>query len=131
MNQKGDGEMAILIIIIILVLSIITFFVFGPQYSVWQQGLQGQAELARAEYNKQVAVEEARATLESSKLLAQAEIERAKGVAGANEIIGDSLKGNEEYLRYLYIDQLKNSNNQIIYVPTEASLPILEATRGK
>lgn len=131
MNKRGQGDILLRagpIIIILIILS--SFFIF-PIYNVWQQGLQGQAELARAEYNKQVAVEEARATLESSKLLAQAEIERAKGVAGANEIIGDSLKGNEEYLRYLYIDQLKNTSNQIIYVPTEASLPILEANRLK
>jgi len=29
-------------------------------------------------------------------------------------------------LRYLYINNLEHSQNQIIYVPTEANLPILE-----
>ena len=42
--------------------------------------------------------------MDSAKLLADAEVERAKGVAQANAIIGDSLKNNEEYLRYLYIN---------------------------
>ena len=50
-------------------------------------------------------------------------------MAKANEIIGGSLKGNEEYLRYLWIDNLEKGNNSVIYVPTEAGLPILEANR--
>jgi regulator of protease activity HflC (stomatin/prohibitin superfamily) len=77
-----------------------------------------------------VAVAEAKAKMESAELLAQAEITRAKGVAAANEIIGKSLSNNEAYLRYLWIQNLENTkNNQIIYVPTEAGLPILESTR--
>ena len=63
--------------------------------------IDGTAELAQAEQNRQIAITEARAKEESAVLLAQAEVERAKGVAQANQIIGDSLKGNEEYLRYL------------------------------
>lgn len=63
-------------------------------------------------------------------LLAEAEIERAKGVAEANRIIGESLKGNEAYLRYLWIQGLQEgSTPQVVYVPTEAGLPILEAGR--
>jgi regulator of protease activity HflC (stomatin/prohibitin superfamily) len=88
--------------------------------------LNGKAQLREAEWSRQVAVEEARARQESAKLDAQAEIERAKGVREANEIIASSLEGNEEYLRYLWIDRVAGSEN-VIYVPTEASLPILEA----
>lgn len=103
-----------------------------PQYSVYEQRLQGEAELARATYNRQVKVREAEAVKESSTLLAEAEVERAKGVAEANKIIGDSLKGHEEYLRWLYIEGLKeNKQNQVIYVPTEAGLPIMEAGKRK
>ena len=64
-------------------------------------------------------------------MLADAEIARAVGVAKANKIIGDSLKDNEQYLRYLWIDSLQQTQNQIIYVPTEAGLPILEAGKRK
>ena len=65
---------------------------------------------------------------ESAQLLADAEVTRAEGVAKANKIIGDSLKGNESYLRYLWINGLsEKDNNTVIYVPTEANLPILEA----
>jgi len=66
---------------------------------------------------------------ESAKNLAKAEIERAKGVAEANKIIGESLKGNEAYLRYLWIQSLSDGHSETIYVPTEANLPVLEATR--
>ncbi len=100
-------------------------------YDVWAQRKEGEAELARAESNRQIKTLEAKASEESAKHLAQAEIIRAKGVAEANRIIGDSLKGNEAYLRYLWIDGLQSNNNTTIYVPTECGLPILEATRSK
>lgn len=100
-----------------------------PQYDVWQQKLSGEAQLAKAEGNRQIAVLEARAKLESAKSLADAEVERAKGVAAANKIIGDSLHGNEGYLRYLWIQALEHGSHEVIYVPTEANLPIMEAGR--
>jgi hypothetical protein len=102
-----------------------------PIYSVWQQGLAGEAELKRAEQSRQIAVQEAHAKFDSAKLLADSEVIRATGVAKANEIIGDSLKGNEAYLRYLWIHNLESQNNRVIYVPTEAQLPILEARTPK
>jgi len=55
---------------------------------------------------------------------AEAEVERARGVAEANDIIAGSLEGNEEYLRYLWINGLQTNQMQVIYVPTEANLPI-------
>lgn len=109
---------------------IILISLIGPIYGVWEQEQVGKAELARAEFGKQVAVQEALAHRDSAKLLAEAEVERAKGVAQANEIIGNSLKDNEEYLRYLYINSISEKDHQIIYIPTEAGLPILEATRN-
>ena len=98
-----------------------------PQYRVYEQRLDGEAELAKQTYAKQVAIQTAQAKKDSAGLLADAEVLRAEGVAKANKIIGDSLKGNEAYLRYLWIDNLENGNNRVIYVPTEAGLPILEA----
>lgn len=114
--------------IILLILAGL-FWIF-PQYNVWSQSLSGKAKLKEAEYSRQIAIEEAKASLESAKMLAMAEIERSKGVAEANKIIGDSLQGNESYLRYLWINQLGHKSNSVIYVPTEANLPILEATRN-
>lgn len=112
--------------LIVLILILGAFWAF-PQYNVYRQRMGGEAVLREAESSRQVAIEEARAKLESAKLLSDAEIERARGVAEANKIIGDSLKDNEAYLRYLWIDGLQSGKASVIYVPTEANLPILEA----
>jgi regulator of protease activity HflC (stomatin/prohibitin superfamily) len=101
--------------------------VVGPLYNVWAQSLQGKAELQKAEYTRQVAVLEAQAKKDSAQQLADAEIIRATGVAKANQIIGDSLKDNREYLQYLYITGLEDGSkngNVTIYVPTEGGMPV-------
>ena len=101
----------------------------SPYLHVWQQSKLGEAELARADSNRQIATCEALAKKESAKALADAEVIRAEGVAKANKIIGDSLSGNEGYLRYLWIQGLQTNNMQVVYVPTEANLPIMESQR--
>lgn len=102
-----------------------------PQYGVYEQRLKGQARLQEAESSRQIAVVEAEAKKIAATQLALAEIERAKGVAQANQIISDSLKNNEAYLRYLWIQGLEHGDHEVIYIPTEAGLPILEAQRLK
>ena len=104
----------------------VTIILFAvPQYYVWQQNKAGEAELARAEQNRQIAIQEARAKEESAKSLANAEVIRAEGV------IGDSLQNNEAYIHYLWIEALRESNNEVIYIPTEAGIPITESARFK
>jgi len=111
---------------------LILYLIFlNPYVDVWQQGMKGQAELAHAEYNRKIATCEAQAKKESAKALADAEVIRAEGVAKANKIIGDSLAGNEGYLHYLWIQGLQTNNMSVVYVPTEANLPIMEAGRWK
>ena len=104
---------------------------FGPIYGVWAQRLSGEAELARAEANRKIRILEAKAEQEAAKALAEVEVTRAEGVARANKIIGDSLQNNEGYLRYLWIQGLQTNQMQVVYVPTEANLPIMEANRFK
>lgn len=101
-----------------------------PQYKVYQARLIGEAELAQAEQNRQIQIAVSKAKAEAAQYEAQAEVNRATGVAKANQIIGDSLKGNEAYLRYLWINGLENAGDKtVVYVPTETNLPILEAQR--
>lgn len=99
----------------------------GPHYFLWAKEMRGRATLAEAEWDRQVRIEEANAEEQAAEALAKAEVARAKGVAEANKIIGESLDGNEGYLRYLWIQGLQDGNSEVIYVPTEANLPILEA----
>lgn len=101
----------------------------APQYGVYSSRAEGEAKLAEAQSSRQIATLEAKAKAESARELATAEVIRAEGVAKANKIIGESLHGNEAYLRYLWIQSLEQGKGEVIYVPTEANLPILEAQR--
>ena len=129
-KQKGEGEVAIVILVFIVIVLIIAAMFLLPIYNRWRAGVNGQAELNQAEYNRQIATLEAKQKMDSAEYLNKAEIIRAKGVAEANRIIADGLGGSEGYLRYLWIQSLSNeskSSPQIIYIPTEAGMPILEA----
>lgn len=105
-----------------------------PMYNVYSQRMEGQAQYQKAESDRQIKVLEARASLESSDMTAKAEVARARGVAEANQILIDGLGGPEGYLRWRYIEMLENTGQKngrdVIYIPTEAGLPILEAGRS-
>jgi hypothetical protein len=118
-----------LIIIIIGTMLLIGAWMWGgPKYNVWRQEMRGKAQFAEAEQNRRIKIEEAKANLEAEKLNAQAEIERAKGAAEAIAIENGSL--TPTYIQYLWVRQQNAvSNNKIIYIPTEAGLPVLEAGR--
>ena len=106
-------------------------FVGCPYYSVWQQEMSGKAEFAKAEQNRKIRIEEAKANLEAEKLNAQAEIERAKGAAEAIKIENGAV--TPTYIQYLWVRQqnLSGENTKVIYIPTETGLPMLEAGRAK
>ena len=109
---------------------LLMIFMFGyPQYRVYSQRLAGEAALAEAQSSRQVAILEARAKKESAIALAEAEVIRARGAAQANAILQNSLGGPEGYLRYLQIQALESTRASLIYVPTEAGLPVTEARR--
>lgn len=115
------------------VVGIIVFVVamafIKPWYNVWSQEMEGKAEFAKAEQNRKIKIEEAKANLEAEKLNAQAEIERAKGAAEAIRIENGSI--TPTYIQYLWVRQQSDlSNKTVIYVPTETNLPILESTRA-
>jgi regulator of protease activity HflC (stomatin/prohibitin superfamily) len=102
-----------------------------PYYNVWEQEMSGKAEFAKAEQNRKIRIEEAKANLESEKLNAQAEIERAKGAAEAIKIENGAI--TPTYIQYLWVRQqnLSGENTKVIYIPTETGLPVLEAGRAK
>lgn len=97
---------------IIAAVVILAFLLLSPLYAIYWKTNFAKAELSKQE------------------LLAKAEVARAEGVAASNKIIGDSLAGKENYLKYLWIQSLNNDHTKLIYVPTEANIPILEAGRA-
>ena len=78
--------------------------------------LEKEQEAQRKEFELQAAEKDA-----------EIEIARAKGVSEANKIISNSI--TENYIKYLWVQGLNDENSEVIYVPTEANLPILEAKR--
>ena len=126
MNKNAGCTLATVGAAIILLL---VFLIGYPQYRVYSQRLAGEAALAEAQSSRQVAILEARAKKESAISLADAEVIRAKGAAQANAILQDSLGGPEGYLRYLQIQALEGTKASLIYVPTEAGLPVTESRR--
>ncbi len=119
----------VLIPVTLFIVGIACILAFYPRYRVWSQEMEGRAEFAKAEQNRRIKIEEAKANLEAERLNAQAEVERAKGAAEAIKIENGAL--SERYIQYLWVRQQNNLNNKtVIYVPTEANLPILESTRN-
>lgn len=109
--------------------------VVGPIYNVWSQYQTGRAELARAESNRQIAILESKAKLESAQFLKQSRIIEAESIAESNKIIGASLKNNPEYLTFLQIQNIQEGaekGNKIYFVaPNQAGVPVLTESTSK
>ena len=109
------------ITLIVLTASIFTIGVMNRHYQVWAQEMAGKAKLAEATQSRQIQIEQAKAEKESAKYRAE-----------AIKIVGAAAKKFPEYRHQEFIgafaEALKDGNiNQIIYVPTEAGIPITEA----
>jgi len=126
------SQKSILGIFILIIIAIVVMMFGLPTYNVWQQEMAGKAEMAKAEQNRRILVEEAKARLEAEKLNAQAEIERAKGMAEAMSIENGTL--SSIYNQYLFIrtlEKLADKGNlpQIIYMPSEGLLPVMDVSQ--
>ena len=92
---------------------------FGyPTYRVWEQGKQGEAALAKATQDRQIKVQEA-----------EAEMEAASKQAEANKILGQSVREYPEAMEQKWVEAIEKTQNQVIYLPTEASVPVTESSR--
>lgn len=129
MNHDKESAIAIAIITGIIIAAIgvvigliaLAMWAF-PKYNVWAAEMKGRAQLAEAEYSKQVQIQEAQSNLEAERLNAAAEIERAKGAAEARQVEGLGMSP-EQYIQYLWVKKLDLSQSKTIYLPTEAGLP--------
>jgi len=81
-----------------------------------------------AKLTAQQRVQEKEFELEQAKKEADIEVARARGAAEAQRIIQATL--SPSYLQYLWIRTL-NENPNVIYVATEANMPIFKSVRGK
>lgn len=134
--EDESGEGAVGFILGLFALCIFLAIVSGIWYGfksvqVWGAEMNGRAVLAEAEYSRKVRVLEAEAKSEAALLEGQAELTRAEFAALANAELAEGLGGEDNYLRYLFIRMLEETDmsGQVIYIPTEANMPIMEATR--
>lgn len=120
MNSESVVKLTLMGVITAVIL-IVVIMAGYPFYKVWSQEMRGKAALAEATQSKMIQIEQARAELESAQLRAE-----------AIKIIGKTAKEYPEYREQEFIgafgEALREGKiNQIIYVPTEANLPVLEA----
>ena len=130
-KQQQPSLKGLVAIIVVILIVIAAVMIIMPQYNVWQRKLGGEAQLREQEYAKQIQVEQAKAELESARLLREAEVERSKGVAESMEIISQELEKNPNYLQYLAIQaQMKmaeSPNHTTVYIPVGANgIPLIK-----
>lgn len=119
-------------LLLLLVAAVWGLFALGAIYGVWSAHKTGQADLAQAHNEQQIQVSKAQGRLDAADLNKKAEIIDAEAVAKSVEIIGTALHNNHGYLQWKWIHMMEERDSgDTIYVPTEASLPILEAGKRR
>lgn len=128
MNDFAVGLLRLALAVVTLMVVLCFPFWALPKYNAWRAGVNivtqernGAAQLARATQSRQVLIEQARAERDSAAL-------RAEAIA----IVGKAAQEYPEYRQQEFLgafaEALKDgSMSQIIYVPTEANIPIMEA----
>lgn len=105
--------------------AVATWLAVGPVYRVWSAQKDGEAVLAHAHSARMVLVTQAEAEREAA-------AKRAEAIA----IVGKAAKDFPEYRQQEFIGAFAQAMHdgkitQIIYVPTEANIPILERGHGR
>jgi len=135
LKKKGNKTRIFAVTINAAVLLLILGLMIGlPRYNVYSSEMRGKAEFVRAEQNRRIQIEEAKANVESALLDAEAdsvravgqmnaEIIRAEGMAQAMDIENGKL--TDSYIKYLWVRNIDKGDK--IYIPTESGMPLLEA----
>lgn len=118
-------------LIILFVVTVILWVLFGyPIWRVWASQKQGEADLQQAHKEQQIQVSKAQGRLDAAKLNKEAAVIEAEAVSAQIEKIGANLKNHDLYLKWQWIKMMEERpESSVIYVPTEANLPILEASK--
>lgn len=128
-------KVMIIVGVVLVSSSLTSCYDFNRRQNELDAESNGRATLLEAESSKKAKIEEAKADFESSKLKAEqrkidakskaeAQVIKAKADAEAIKIINHAIKTNPEYLRYKMIESIRYGKT--VYIPTEASLPIIE-----
>ncbi len=118
----------IAVVLVAIVLVVFAWKAVSPQLNLYRANTEKQAVIADQRAQSEAAEFAAKSAVTQATAKAEAMIIEAQGLAESQQIIAATL--TPEYIRYLYIKALEGNPNQVIYVPTEAGLPILEAGRS-
>jgi regulator of protease activity HflC (stomatin/prohibitin superfamily) len=104
-----------------------------PYWRVWASHQAGLADLQKAKNEQQIQIAKAQSRLDAAELNKKAAIIEAQAVADQIKAIGGELTHHDLYLRWQWIKMMEErpeeGDHSVIYVPTEANIPILEANR--
>lgn len=123
-NNKGWAEIAAIAVVIgLIALGIMGLTLMWGGFVVWYKGKIGEANLRQASFERKVIVEQALAEKEAAMLRAE-----------ATKIVGEMARKFPEYRFQEFLGNLgeailQGNVEKIIYLPTEAGIPILEAPR--
>lgn len=121
-KQKGEGEIAIILVIVFVIIAVIgAIMLIVPPYKAWAAEKRGEGMMRYAAMERNAMISQAEAERDSARLRSE-----------AIEIVGEASQKYPEYRQQEFIGAfakcLENGcANQIIYVPTEANIPIIEA----
>lgn len=127
-NPIGSNPNFILIGAITIGVLILWFLIGRPKWKVWASHKAGQADLTKAQNETQIQIAMADARLKAAQQNKSAAIIEAEAVSEQIKQIGADLKAHGLFLQWQWIEMMRSKpDGTVIYVPTEAGLPILEA----
>jgi hypothetical protein len=127
-SEDNSGKILSLILLVVIIGAIVGGALLYPQYKLYRMEMDGKAALAEAEWTKKIQIEESKGKLEAEKYNRETELIKANTEAEANKIVSGSL--DPLYIRYKMVEKMTDANTQVIYVPTEGGIPLLEAGRN-
>ena len=114
----------------VVVFLFVWFLVGYPLWNVWASKKRGEAELQEANRKQQIQKSEATGRRDAAEINKEAAVIEAEAVSLQIEKIGKQLTEHDLYLKWQWIKMMEERpDSSVIYVPTEAGLPILEASR--
>jgi len=133
MEDQAGFPWAPLFLVVAIIIGLILVWTIWlyPLWRVWAAHQEGLADLAQAKNEQAIQVAEAQGRKDAATLNKEAAIIEAEAVAAQIDKIGKELSAHDLYLRWQWIEMMKHrgDSGDTIYVPTEGSLPILEAGR--
>lgn len=140
-KKSPFAEMAAMAVVGVVGIVLVGAILFGivytyRHYKIWGVEMAGKALEIEREYQGRAILAEAEHARQSRVMAARAEEEAAQHTANAIKIVGEMAQKYPEYRQQEFFmglsDALTSGDiDQIIYLPTEAGLPITEAGARK